>query len=120
METKDSLEEKAEVEDVCGECGSPEEPPLRQVRIEPTGIMENGVERADVTFESSVGFMNVVQGIIEATGEYSDLDDFIIRTLYHKAHEEVERLAKPGKVWKLMEEWGKGADPEEVGIEFAS
>ncbi len=106
----ESLEEKVE-ENVCSECGCPDEPPSRQVRIESLG-MENGVERANVTFETSVEFTNVVQGIIEATGEYTDLDDFIIRTLYKQAHAEVDRLAKPGKVWQLMKEWGKVA-PEE-------
>ncbi len=100
-------------ENICGECGCLQEDPTPPVRVEPAGTSSNGTELVSVTFESTAGFMDICRGIIEATQEYTDLDDFINRTLHHQAEDDVARLAKPGKVWKLMGEWGKVAPEEE-------
>lgn len=116
----ESLENGEAEAGVCGECGvelPDEEPP---VRIESVGKNSIGLELVNVTFETTRGRVDIWRGIIGHSGEFLSLQDFLHKALEKQIKRYIEFVTKTDRIWGLLARAGKGLDPEEDGVEFAS
>ncbi len=78
--------------------------------------IQEGWEIVSITFEDTRKQVELARGIIEATGYYDDLGDYIRSVLRRHGEREIQKLTKrisgkPGRVEELLGDWGRGRTP---------